>query len=126
PTTRTDAAGAFRLARFPAEPAPVDVEASGFLRWSGQADARTRLVVTLARGGLLHGAVKDADGSPAADVDVEIVRDGAAPTTAEIDDRGAFEARLAAGRVRVVARRDGKAVAEKEVELRDGETTSVE
>jgi len=125
----SDAAGAFRLEHQPPGARTLSVHAEGFVVETAEYDLQpgaAPLVVTLHHGGLVRGVVKDADGLPAVDVAVVVVRGDSKSADAEsmrIARDGAFSLRLREGRARVVVRRGDDELASRDVEIReDGET----
>jgi protocatechuate 3,4-dioxygenase beta subunit len=125
----TDETGAFKIGHVVAGPQSVKVESDDFLpstvAHTVAADA-TPFVVTLTRGGRLRGVVHDVGAKPVDDVDVIVSRDGATVASPDLDKRGEFDARLAAGRYRVVVKRADTTLATKDVELVDGADTPVD
>ena len=121
--------GTFRLAHLPAGKSAVAVESKGYMPARIDFDARAgaSLIIRMARGALLRVSAVDAEGAPVASAPVEVRPIGAAPTSdptisRAADHRGAFEARIAAGKYRVTVH--GKEAAS-DVELAEGGDVSV-
>lgn len=137
PVVETDATGRFTMTNRAAGEVRAFATAEGFTRAHVKyvlAPGCAPLVITLRRGGVLRGTVRDAAGRPVPDVGVSVVpRDRASdePGAPEfemngIELDGTFTARLGAGPWRVTVARDGETLATKDADLREGEETAVE
>ncbi len=125
----TSADGAFRLDHVAPGAATISVCSGDFVDVAVTRDVAAGsppLVVTLHRGGLVRGTVRDAAGNPATAIAVfALVRD--APEAAlSVDAFGAFSGRVHEGRVRVVVSRGGAELAAKDVDVRENGETSVD
>jgi protocatechuate 3,4-dioxygenase beta subunit len=129
---QTDGTGRFTMTNRAAGEVSVFARAEGFTYARVKyrlAPGCAPLVITLRRGGVLRGTVRDADGHPVHDAGLSIVprdRPSNEPDEPDVDEDGKFTVRLDPGPWRVTVTRDEETVATKDVDVREGEETSVE
>jgi hypothetical protein len=124
-----DASGRFRVEHSPPGRWTFIVFADGYADTVVTTDVAAGappLVVVLHRGGVLRGTIRDAAGSPASGVDVDIAVGEPPAIAASLDKSGTFSLRVRDGRAHVVVRRGDATVATRDVDVREGEETSVE
>jgi Carboxypeptidase regulatory-like domain len=129
----TDDRGRFRLERV--APGPVEVRARlrGFLPGKADLVAAAKAesaVVTLRRGGVVHGRVTTSDGRPAVGVEMALIDPAGTDDTdrrwfADTDATGAFEIRVPPGRYRLVFD-DDEPVPIRDVDLKEGDVVDME
>jgi hypothetical protein len=128
-TEDTDAPGTFRFEHVAPGKLTVVASAEGYAPETVSLDVAAGsppLVITLHRGGVLRGTIRDSVGKPITDVDVEVKVGDSPATWLTLDKSGAFSRRVLDGRARLVVRRGGTTLATREVDVREGEETSVE
>jgi protocatechuate 3,4-dioxygenase beta subunit len=131
----TAADGTFVLKHQPKEPVDLEIEAEGFLPWTGTAVAGVRVEVVLLRGALLRGVLRKSDGTPSAGRRIE-VKDLIPETTdqeiyethhwtVESDASGRWSIRVPAGRYDVMTWVEVKVEGTEQFETAEAHTIEV-
>jgi hypothetical protein len=131
--TQSAADGTFRLAHLPRQAVALSITAEGFVDVEVPVEPPvTGLRITLSRGGVLVGTVREpAGGRALTDLSVQVRDPQSDDATGRsawsgVDERGAFRARLLPGRYVVEVQRDDKTILTSEVTLEEGQETPLE